>query len=517
MAKKAADAETLSGDKLIHSADVAAIDARAALLGTSGEVLMARAGQAVASMAEAMLAGAAGAVVVLAGPGANGGDGYVAAARLREAGWAVRIVAPMPAKAADAVASASVWRSMGGEILPWGEAARAALKEPALIIDSLFGVGLTRPLTEEWAEIVDAANQSVAPILSVDVPSGVSADDGAIRGPAIQAQRTVTFVAKKPCHVLAPGAFNCGDVTCVDILSGCQDARGVVGETAVEATAEGLRARLAKRVDAHKYEHGAVLVATGGMGATGAARLAATAALRVGAGVATLAAPGAAMLECATAITALMLRRAESDTEFAALLADKRVTAAVIGPGHAAHPDGAERTRAFVKAALAAPSAALVLDADALTAFAAEPGQLFAAIAACPAPVVLTPHRGEFARLFPDLTTETSKLRATRAAAVRSGAVVLFKGPDTVIAAPDGPTAVASAIGPRAAPWLATAGAGDVLSGLIAGLAARGWPPFAAACDGAVLHQEAGRSCGAGLIAEDLPGAVAAWMRKDVG
>jgi hydroxyethylthiazole kinase-like uncharacterized protein yjeF len=274
---------------------------------------------------------------------------------------------------------------------------------------------------------------------------------------------------------------------------------------------------LAKR-GGHKYDHGYAVILSGGMGRSGAARLAARAALRVGAGLVTVGAPGAAMLENACQLTAIMLRRCDGAAGLAALLEDRRITAVCLGPGLGATPE----TAAMGQAALAG-GRAVVLDADGLSAFAPAPARLFAACAEAAGPVVLTPHDGEFARLFPDLAARLSepavagpafsRVDAARAAAVRAGAVVLLKGPDTVIAAPDGACAVHAAHRARAAPWLATAGAGDVLGGLIAGLMARGLAPMAAAEAAAWLHVEAARAVGPGLIAEDLPEALPGVLR----
>ncbi|RME16298.1 MAG: NAD(P)H-hydrate dehydratase, partial [Alphaproteobacteria bacterium] len=264
----------------------------------------------------------------------------------------------------------------------------------------------------------------------------------------------------------------------------------------------------------HKYAHGHALVLAGGPGHGGAARLAARAALRIGAGLVTVAAPHAALAENAAQLTAIMLREVDDGETLARLLSDRRFNALVLGPGL-----GRERARALVPVALAARRAT-VLDADALTAFAVAPEALFEAIHPN---TVLTPHDGEFSRLFPDIAARLaarpeagpafSRLDAARAAAARSGAVVLVKGPDTVIARPDGRASVHLAAGARAAPWLATAGAGDVLSGLIAGLMARGFAPMSAAEAGAWLHVEAARGFGPGLIAEDLPEQIPAVLR----
>lgn len=264
---------------------------------------------------------------------------------------------------------------------------------------------------------------------------------------------------------------------------------------------------LSKHQAHHKYGHGHALILSGPMGRSGAARLAARGALRVGAGLVTVAAPGSSLIECATQLTAIMLRRCEDATALSALLEDDRLNALCLGPGLGV----GEGTRALVNTALEAKRAT-VLDADALTSFRDNPHALFDALHP---KVVLTPHGGEFARLFPDIAAELaapplkgpaySKVDATRAAARRAGCTVLFKGPDTVIASPDGRCAVNAAVYERAAPWLATAGSGDVLAGIITGLLARGLDPQLAAESGAWLHVEAARAFGPGLIAEDLP------------
>lgn len=265
----------------------------------------------------------------------------------------------------------------------------------------------------------------------------------------------------------------------------------------------------------HKYQHGHALVLAGGMGRTGAARLAARGALRIGAGVVTLGAPDEAMTECAAQISALMLRRIDTGEDLTAALQDRRINALCMGPGLGVQRAGA--MLAALHAAAPGYRGALVLDADALTALAPQPVTL-------PANCVLTPHDGEFARLFPDLSARLGepalrgpaawRLDATLEAANRTGAVVLLKGPDTVIAAPDGRLALHRAAGSRAVPWLATAGAGDVLAGIITGLLARGTAAFEAACAGAWIHVEAARIFGPGLIADDLLDTLPAALRS---
>ena len=349
-------------------------------------------------------------------------------------------------------------------------------------------------------------------LVAVDIPSGLSADTGALflrAGDTLPpADLTVTFHAMKPGHVLGRGPSVCGRVEVADIgLSGAPD--GPV------ATLVGTPdpAALARRPDAHKYDNGHALVLSGPAFRTGAARLAARAALRAGAGLVTLGAPGNAMPECSVQLTAIMLREVNGTGGLEDALEDPRLSALCLGPALGTH----EGTRLVVRVALRG-GRPCVLDADALTAFADCDLRALFGPAHANANAVFTPHEGEFARIFPDLGTalaagELSRIEAARQAAERAGAIVLLKGPATVIAAPDGRCAVNAAVGSQAVPWLATAGAGDVLSGFVCGLLARGLPPFDAACAAAWLHAEAARHAGPGLIAEDLPEALPAVYR----
>jgi hydroxyethylthiazole kinase-like uncharacterized protein yjeF len=357
--------------------------------------------------------------------------------------------------------------------------------------------------------VIEAVNANGAPVLAIDLPSGINGTSGAVMGVAIHAAATVTFFRRKPAHLLLPGRLYCGRVQLADIGI---DAR-VIAEIAPR-TFENLprfwrHSFPVPRVDGHKYARGHAIVVSGEMAATGAARLSARGALRAGAGLVTLASPGDALAVNASALTAVMLRRVDTAVEFAELWTDKRLNAGVIGPGAGV----GDRTRDFVLTALSAQRG-LVLDADALTSFAQAPDRLFEAIQSSPHnQVVLTPHEGEFPRLFSDLSNKhpyRSKLERVRAAAERSGAVVLLKGPDTVVASPDGRATIAA----NAPPWLATAGAGDVLAGMIAGLLAQGAPAFEAACIGVWMHGEAGAEAGPGLIAEDLTEVLPAVFRR---
>jgi hydroxyethylthiazole kinase-like uncharacterized protein yjeF len=467
---------------------------RAAIAGgIPGFALMQSAGRAVALVADAMAG--EGAVLVVAGPGNNGGDGLVAATELAARGREVRVMllGERAALKGDAALAAADWQR------PVERCAPEAIGDPALIVDALFGAGLDRPVTGMAAAMIAAMNASGAPVLAVDLPSGVNGDSGAVMGAAVEAAATVTFFRRKPAHLLLPGRVLCGEVHVADI--GIPDA---VLATIAPRTFENIPELWADavpvpRIEGHKYARGHAVVVSGAIAATGAARLAARAALRAGAGLATVASPHDALAVNAAALTAVMVREAGTPEELAALLADRRLNACVIGPGAGV---GA-RTRGLVDAALTA-GCGLVLDADALTSFADDPQALFGAIAQGTRPgVVLTPHDGEFSRLFKEIAPSDhlpAKLERARAAARRAGAVVLLKGADTVIAAPDGRAAITA----NAPPWLATAGAGDVLSGMIGGLLAQSVPAFEAACMAAWMHGEAAQAFGPGLIAEDL-------------
>jgi len=472
--------------ELLTAAEMAEADRRTIAGGLPGMTLMEAAGRAVADGAAALAP--EGPVVVVAGPGNNGGDGFVAARRLLAAGRDVRVVLlgePERLKG-DARVAFERWP---GEALPAGDDLPAA----ALVVDALFGAGLARPLEGRAARLVAAVDRA-AKVLAVDLPSGIDADTGAALGTAVRADATVTFFRKKPGHLLYPGRGHCGRLTVADIGIG----PAVLGPIAPRAF-ENLPAlwQAAVRPPApedHKYRRGHALVVSGPMARTGAARLAAGAALRAGAGLVTLLSPPDALAVNAAHLTAVMLRRLDGPEALADALAEPRARAVTIGPALGTGP----AERALVAAALAAPTA-LVLDADGLTLWEDAPETLFAAIAARTASTLLTPHEGEFARLFPDLADRPRPERA-RAAAARTGATLILKGPDSVIAAPDGRIAINA----NAPPWLATAGSGDVLAGIACGLLAQGADGFAAASAATWLHGAAGAEAGPGLTAEDL-------------
>ncbi|WP_299132286.1 NAD(P)H-hydrate dehydratase [uncultured Amaricoccus sp.] len=474
--------------EILTSSQMREADRRAIAGGVPGIALMEAAGRAVAEAASRLVP--AGPALVLAGPGNNGGDGFVAARLLAEAGREVSVflLGDPERLTGDARLAFERWARPASP-------ATADLPPAAVVIDALFGTGLQRPLTGLPADLVAAMDRHPAPVIAVDVPSGLDADSGQPLGAAPRAAATVTFFRPKPGHLLYPGRALCGALTLADI--GIPDAvLDGLGVSIFENTPElWPEAPVRPSSEGHKYNRGHAIVVSGPLHRTGAARLAADAALRAGAGLVTLASPGSALAVNAAHLTAVMLARVNDAAALATLLADPRHGAVALGPGLGTGAD----QRALVLAALASPAAA-VLDADALTAFAADPETLFAAIGARAAPVILTPHDGEFARLFPDLAALPAKTERAAAAAARSGATLILKGADSVIAAPDGRLAING----NAPPWLATAGSGDVLAGIAAGLAAQRLPGWPAAAAAVWLHGAAGAEAGPGLIAEDL-------------
>ncbi len=433
--------------------------------------------------------------MVLCGPGNNGGDGFVVARLLREAGWPVRLalLGEWTKLKGDAAANAKRWT---GDVLPLD--GPDVLDGCDLVIDALFGAGLTRPLEGPASAVIEAINQRRLACLAVDVPSGIHGDTGQIMGAAPQATVTVTFFRAKPGHFLRPGRDLAGALVVADI--GIPEAvlAEIAPKTAFNDPGLWLERYPWPNFESNKYTRGHAVIA-GGSEMTGAARLAARGARRIGAGLVTIATSPEAFPIYAADLPGTLVKPIAGRGGFRELLADPRRNAVLVGPGAGVN----EITHRRALAALGAGKAT-VLDADALTVFAKKPAVLFEAI---DAPCVLTPHEGEFARLF---KLKGDRLARARTAARQSGAVVLLKGSDTVIAAPDGRAAIDAA----APPELATGGSGDVLAGLILGLLAQGMDAFGAACAATWIHGSAAADFGPGLIAEDLPERVPGVVRR---
>ncbi len=464
---------------LLRGAEMQEADRRAVASGIPEDVLMERAGAAVAK--EVMKRLPSGKIVVLAGPGGNGGDGFVAARILAERGWPVRVSALRP----DAMTG--VTRRMSD--LWTGETSAvtaACVKDADLVVDALFGAGLSRDLDPSLAALLSGIR---APVIAVDMPSGIDGDTGRIRGGSAAAVATVTFCRRKPGHVLMPGRRLCGDVTVADIGIAESIVASLSPGTVFNTPALWRDRWPWPAPDAHKHVRGHLVVLGGSLASSGASRLAAAAGLRAGAGLVTCAMPRAALLAHAAHHTAVMNHAFDGAGDFAGLMAAGHVDAGVLGPGAGT---GAG-TREFVVAALEAGKP-LVLDADALTVFRECRRELFDRTHD---DCVLTPHPGEFRRLF---HWTGDRLCDVAAAAAEAGCVVLLKGPDTTIADHHGRLAINA----NGSPFLATAGSGDVLAGIIGGLLAQGTRALDAAMMGCWLHAEAGGRSPPGLVAEDL-------------
>jgi ADP-dependent NAD(P)H-hydrate dehydratase / NAD(P)H-hydrate epimerase len=433
-------------------------------------------------------------VTVLCGPGNNGGDGFVAARHLAAAGWPVKLalLGSREKLTGEAAHAASLWKD------PLAPFSSESLEGAGIVIDAIFGAGLSRPLDGKARELVESLKVRRIPICAVDVPSGLDGASGMILGAAARADLTVTFFRKKPGHLLYPGRGLCGDILVADIGLPATVLDDIAPNTWENGPDLWLAGYPWPQPESYKYKRGEVLI-VGGEAITGASRMTAQAASRAGAGMVTLAAPAKVWSIYAMSLINAIVRSFDGLRDFEALLSDKRRNVIAIGPGAGV---GA-LTRQFVLAALATRRAA-VLDADALTSFAEAPQDLFQAIAG---PCVLTPHAGEFKRLF---HFEGDKLQRTRSAAKQSNAVVVLKGPDTIIAAPDGRAIVNS----NAPAQLATGGSGDVLTGFVAALLAQGMPPFEAAAAAVWLHGAAAAEYGLGLVAQDLPNALPRVLQK---
>jgi NAD(P)H-hydrate epimerase len=459
--------------------------------GISGRDLMENAGTAVAR--EVMKRWSARRVAVLCGPGNNGGDGFVAAKVIASAGWPVRVglKGAVGSLRGDAAFHAARWP---GPVEPL-EA--RVLEGAELVVDAIFGAGLGRPLEADVVRVLGTVIERGTPLVAVDVPSGVLGDTGESWG-AVRASLTVTFTRKKPGHLILPGRDLCGDIVLADIGTPAGVLQGIEVDT-WENDPDLWRRRLPQlAASGNKYSRGHALL-VGGYPTTGAARMAARAAARMGAGLTTIAVPERGLDVYAAALTSIMVRPLAGASDLARVLTDRRFSGCLIGPGAGV----GDETRMQALAMLASGRPVL-LDADALTVFAHQPEALFKAIrGAC----VLTPHDGEFARLF---DASGDKLTRVRRAARVSGATIVLKGADTVIGAPDGRAIINS----NAPPTLATGGSGDVLGGIILGLLAQGMDAFAAAAAAVWVHGAAARDFGPGLLAEDLPDLLPGVLRR---
>lgn len=474
--------------ELLSVAEMSRADALAVDAGVPSLDLMEAAGKAVADTIRAHWPRRS--VVVLCGPGNNGGDGFVAARHLREARWPVRVALLGSRDALKGDAKVNAER--------WGDFVEAlsvnSLDGVGLVVDALFGAGLTRALDGVAREVIEAVNARDVPCVAVDVPSGVHGDTGAVPGGvAPECELTVTFFRRKPGHLMRPGRDLCGEVVLADIGIPERVLNSIAPTTFVNQPELWAKALKWPHADSHKYTRGHALI-VGGERMTGAARLAARAARRVGAGIVTIGAPERAVPIYLAGDPGQLVVALPEHIDLETVIAERRRNAVLMGPGNEADMETQRRVIGALKS-----DAAAVLDAGAITAFGDDPANLFGWIRdqkarAC----VMTPHDGEFARLFED---DGDRLTRCRRAARESHAVVLLKGNDTVIASPDGH----AAIGEAAPPWLATAGTGDVLSGLIVGLLAQNLPAFEAAAAAAWMHSEAAARVGAGLIAEDIP------------
>lgn len=479
-----------TNDIILTPEEMGAADLAAAASGIPSFDLMERAGQAVAAAALRHFP-AALRFVVLCGPGNNGGDGYVAARGLASSGAEVAVY--HLGDPAELRGDAKQARALC--VVPSERLEHYQPSAGDVIVDALFGAGLSREMPQAARLVLERVRLEGVPVLAIDLPSGLCGRRGVPLGDSFQAVHTVTFMAPKPGHLLLPGRALCGTVEVFDIGIPARIIRRSAGKITQNGPTLWRKSLPHAGGDTHKYRKGHLAVFSGTQGRTGAARLAAAAGLKAGAGLVTVASPQEAMRDNAANLTAIMLHQIDTVADLAAWLARAKLAAFVLGPGFGI----GDRARQF---ALALAECPLVLDADGLTTFKDEPAELFEAFANGSTRMVLTPHEGEFGRLFPDLAGDPalSKVEKAIKAAERSHGAVVYKGADTVIAEPGG----RAAINTSAPPWLATAGSGDVLAGIIAALLAQGMPAFEAAAAGVFLHGGAAIRAGEGMTAEDL-------------
>ena len=479
---------------LLSVAQMYRVDQGAVTAGIASLDLMEAAGAAVAT--EIRDRWTSRPIAILCGPGNNGGDGFVIARLLRAAGWPARLAllgnaASLPG---DAQANAARWEGPTEVLAP------AVLDGAELVVDALFGAGLARDIDGVVLETLTAIG--TRPVVAVDVPSGVHGDSGAVMGYAPQARLTVTFCRRKPGHLLLPGRALCGAIVVADI--GVPDAllADIAPAQVANVPALWRENYPGPELGGHKYRRGHAVV-TGGRNMTGAARMAARAAQRAGAGMVSVAVPMESEIVYKIAMTTVVVQPFRDINIYSDFVAGPRVSACLVGPGN--EVNGGTRERALAALRTGKP---VVLDADAISVFEPSPDLLFETIRG---PCVMTPHDGEFARLF---GSGGDKLHRTRRAARRSGAVIVLKGADTVIAAPDG----RAVINDNAPPDLATGGSGDVLAGIIVGLLAQRMDAFDAACAAVWMHGDAATRFGPGLVADDLIDqlpCVLRWLKRE--
>ncbi len=429
-------------------------------------------------------------ICVLCGPGNNGGDGYVAARYLKDRGYNVFVMAPEPPTTDEASKASSLWL---GETIPFK---RERLEDVSIVVDALFGIGLSRPIEGVYADAIRAANGADVFRLAVDVASGLDADAGVPVGEVcFSADATITFTRAKPGQYLAPGRFISGGTDHIKVADiGFPEA--LVHEHASEVFENDIslwgHTFPFAGPSYHKYDRGHLLVLGGREPALGASRLASLAGLRIGAGLVTLAAPSETYTVQASSLTDIMVRKVDSHFGFIGILADQRINTTLIGPGSGIGEKTAELALECLK-----KGKRLTLDADGLSSMA---GRLQQLDAFPKREAVFTPHDGEFRRLFPDIDLAGNRLAAAQTAAKRAGVTIILKGVSTIVASPDGK----SAINTCAPAWLSVGGTGDVLAGIVAGLLAQGMPVFEASCAAVWLHSRAAMKAGRGLIASDL-------------
>ncbi|WP_300647089.1 NAD(P)H-hydrate dehydratase [Paenalcaligenes sp.] len=479
-------------DSILDTEQMYAADRAAIARGISAYSLIDRAG--VAAAEQIHVRWPTGKILVLCGPGNNGGDGYRLASQLHRWGRAVRVMEYAPQRARSAEAQAHREQCLVA-LEPLDE---TAFEAADIVVDALLGMGLQRPLSAALQTVLQSLQASSASICAIDVPTGIDGNGRCWAEAPLQAALTITFFRKKLAHVLAPSRFLCGEIKVVDIGL-CEEDVTPPSYLYENQPALWQSAIPSPQPLQHKYQRGAALV-YGGSEMTGAARLSALACARAGAGATTIACASDVWAIYAQSMQSVMVKRWHSLSQAAALSHSSTYQTVLIGPGLAPEPSTQELV---MRGLLQTQASSWVVDAGALTAFASQPESLFEGIHTSAAQVVLTPHEGEFARLFPDLalhSNQKNKVERARQAAARSGAIVLLKGSDTVVASPDGRAAVQT----QSSPYLASAGSGDVLAGMMTGLLAQGMSPWLAANMAVWMHSQAGLILGAGLIAEDL-------------